>query len=158
MMKAVTAWWTSREAREQMLIATALILSFLIGLYQFGWVPAKAYRVQGAQAYSTALSDNVAVREATRSAVPNREIRTSRDPLQLIVTETSAYYGLAVTRMLPDESGGLNLWLDNVPSGGLYPWLAELEREHALRVEKATVRLIDSEARVNANVFIRRVE
>lgn len=158
MMKGFQAWWGAREPREQLLISVAVFLSLVLGLYQFAWVPSVAFRERAEQAYRIALSDNAAVHAATRPTGETRQVNTGSQPLQLVVTQTSGFYGLEITRMLPDESTGLNLWLDNVPAETFYAWLSELEREHGVRVEKASVRLVSAEAHVNANIFVRRVE
>lgn len=158
MMDTLTSWWRSREPRERLLVALAVVLSLVLGVYQFAWKPAEQFRLRAERAYETALVDNMLVHQATRHGVADGQAETSREPLQTVLTTSAGLYGLTISRLRPAENDGMNLWLDSASPQLLYAWLSELEVRHGVRVGKAALRTTPESGAVSANLYVQRME
>lgn len=149
-------WWSSLEANERRLITIAGLMLVFIVLYQFIYLSSNSAVEQARRGYADALSENAAVVEATRSFVASSEAATSNQPLQTVVTNTADAYGMTITRLIPAENDGINLWLEAEAPQTVYSWLSELERAHAVRVGKASLRRNSDEQTVSVNVYLSR--
>lgn len=158
MMGAFRQWWIDREPRERWLLGTAAILSLVVVAYQFILVPTAGFRADQKRAFSSALSEYAYVSAATRSVTARQSVPTRNRPLQAVLTNTSDLFGLTISRLAPAERDGLNVWFDSVSPELLYAWLGELEREHAVRVERAAIRRNPDSEDVNANLFLLRAD
>jgi type II secretory pathway component PulM len=156
MTDAVRAWWSLREAREKWLIALAIILSLVLGIYQFALVPSASYRGEQRRAFEAALEARALVSTAIAQRASRREPERENQPLQSVLTRTSDLYGLSIARLAPGDDGGLNVWLEGVPPQLLYAWIGELERTHGVRVAKASLRREEAGEALTANLYMRR--
>ncbi|MEL6781979.1 MAG: type II secretion system protein GspM [Pseudomonadota bacterium] len=150
------AWWTAREAREQLLIIVAAILAVAVALFQFGLIPSATARDRAERAYANALAENADVRKAAARRVKTADAASRNEPLQTVVTNTSDLYGMTITRLLPAENDGLNLWLESEYPQTVFAWLTDLETNHGVRVGKASLRRNSDEQTVSVNVYLAR--
>lgn len=149
-------WWKSLTQREQILIVLASALTFLFLIFQFVVRPSWDSKDRAERAYANALSEWNAVQRVVGTGTSTQNFSTSELPLQTVVTNSADSYSLSLTRLLPDESGNLSVWLDGVNSNSLYSWLKELETSHGIRVRQATIRQDVEGETVSLNVYLTR--
>jgi len=152
----VKTWWNTRETREKGLILVALLLSVVLGVYQFALVPSARYREAQKTDFQTALEDHAMVSAAIVQRVSRAEPESANQPLQSVLSRTSELYGLSITRLLPADEGGLNVWLEGISPKLLYAWIGELERSHGVRVAKASLRRDEDRKTLTANLYMKR--
>jgi general secretion pathway protein M len=156
MIGALRTWWDARETRERLLILLAGILSGAIIAWQFIFLPSAKFRSDQERAFSAALGEYVYVTSVTQTMTASQARPSRGQPLQAVLTNTSDLYGLTISRLLPADDEGLNVWIDTAPAQLLYAWIGDLEREHGVRVERAAIRRNQAGDGVNANLFLRR--
>ena len=156
MIGALRTWWDARETRERLLILLAGILSGAIIAWQFILLPSAKFRGDQERAFSAALGEYAYVTSVTQDMAARQSVATRDQPLQAVLSNTSDLYGLTISRLLPADDEGLNVWIDTAPAQSLYAWIGDLEREHAIRVERAAIRRNQAGDGVNANLFLRR--
>ncbi|RMB11808.1 type II secretion system protein GspM [Eilatimonas milleporae] len=140
-----TKGWRRLSLREQRLIMAAGVLILLLAGYQFLYRPLIDYR-------ANALSDLEAARTQTavtlaaaselaalRDAAKGREARRNDVDIRQAVSQTAQRLGVTITRIQPDPSDGLNVWIDDVGSELLFDWLLLLQDEHGVHAAKASV-------------------
>lgn len=149
-------WWISLSQRERLLIAVAGILTMLFILFQFVAKPSWDSKDRAERGYANALEDWHAVQRAAGAGTKSGNFATSGMPLQTVVTNTADSYGLTITRLLPDESNNLNVWMDSVNSNTAFFWLKELETNHGIRVGQASLRQDTASDTVSLNVYLTR--
>ena len=158
MMETLLQWWRTREPREHILIVVALSLSLALGFYQFVWKPADAFRLNSERAFEAALVDSALVQQASRRGGTDDASATNRQPLQTVLTSSSALYGLTISRLRPAENDGMTLWLDSASPQLFYSWVSELELRHGVRVEQASIRTTPETGMVSINLYVHRPE
>ena len=148
--------WSSLEPNERRLITIAAVLSFVFVGYQFVLSPALDMRERAARGYASSIQTQSDIVAMTRD-VTRQEQEGSRSglPLQAIVSDTSAVYGLSISRMAPVDSDNLNLWLDGADSQTLFFWLSDLSDNQGVKVSRILVRR-DNEGKVSANMLVTR--
>lgn len=133
----MTNIWNKLSAREQALIASALILLFILALALIVIRPVMLYQADAEQNLAAAKSEYRTIaglanarenlsREATLNGKPN-----DQSPRVLIST-SARDAGIVVSRIQPAESGSLTLWMDSVSSTVFYAWLKTLESEYSI--------------------------
>ena len=158
MTGGVRQWWLEREPREKLLLAVAGALCVLIAAYQFAFMPSSAFRAEQERAFSAALSEYAYVSSVTDNMMETRSDPSREQPLQAVLTNTSGLYGLTISRLVPAEADGMNVWLDSASPQLLFAWVADLERSHGVRVERAAIRRNQEGDKVTANLFLQRQE
>lgn len=152
----IKAWWSSRDVRERILIGVAGLLTCAILLVQFVLLPAQAFAGRQERAYAAALAEQADVRAALAGRMQAGAVESRERPLQAVLTSSAELYGLSIARLLPAEDEGLNLWIEDVPAELVYAWIAELERVHAVRVGRASIRRNREGDTVNVNLYVSR--
>ncbi len=153
----IVEWWKNREPRERLLVQIAAALSAVIILYQGIWSPSNTFKSKAFDRHSAALSEQAEIRQGLRrleSAAPGT-ISQPSGPVQSIVVDTSDVFGLSISRIQPDENGNLTLWLEQVDPRSFFAWLTDMENNHGVIVEKASVRREQGTSSISANVFVR---
>ncbi|MEE2565767.1 type II secretion system protein GspM [Hyphobacterium marinum] len=154
----MTSWWQGRTGREQGLLAgLALVLGVLVLWYGIiapvvGWRDTSRARYEVSAERYLHVTAELARIEGSAEA---HAVQTYDRPLRTVAGERAAAHGLAISRVLPDGDGQLNLWIEAAPAGSLTDWLSDLDRNHAVRVERLT---LDRRADrlVNAQIVLRR--
>ena len=152
--------WTERTPREQGLIAAAAALLAGLVLWQGVLSPAAAYRDAERARYEAAVE---AHRELVSGIVLHRRLAARAEdgaqagarPLRTVVGRTAEEAGIAITRVRPDETGRLTVWMDNVRGDRLIEWLADLAREDGVAVARLTVDA-EGDGRVRAQILLTR--
>ena len=149
-------WWTSLTQRERILISVAGILAILFLIFQFIVRPSWETKERAERAFANAMEEWNAVQRAAGTSTTRQNFSTSNQPLQSVVTNTADYYSLTITRLLPDESNNLSVWMDSVNSQSFFSWLKELETNHGIRVRQASVRQDADTDTISLNVYLSR--
>lgn len=149
-------WWKAREPREQWLLLLGGGVALTVLIFQYVWEPSTRFVSQQRTVLATALSERADVRRAVSNRVDGPMEPRSQQPLQLLLTQTADLYGLTLSRIVPAEDNGFNVWLDEARPVLFYAWVAELEREYGVRVGKASLRRNSDERTVNANIYMSR--
>jgi len=137
------AAWSERTAREQALLAGLAVLVAALGLWFFALQPALAARADARAEFERAVSDHRAFStELARYRVLAASLEDraeTRRPLRTLAGEYARRRDLAITRVLPDETGRLNVWVDNVTDAALFGWLADLAENEGIVAERASL-------------------
>ncbi len=153
--------WIERTPREQGLIAAAAVLLAGLIVWQGVLAPAAAYRDAERARYEAAVE---AHRELVSGIVLHRRLAARAEdgggtapsrPLRTVVGRSAEDSGLAITRVRPDETGRLTVWMDNVRGDRLVEWLAELAREENIAVSRLTLDA-EGDGRVRAQILLAR--
>jgi general secretion pathway protein M len=133
----MTAFWTARTRREQLLLAgLALILSVYF-MFAVIWQPLQRHRAT--------LTDDIAryARAATAlSAIPAGSVAqpglAADTPLPGIITDTAATFQLTIRRLQPAE-GAADITLEDAPFDAVLLWIDALERDYGLQIITLTM-------------------
>jgi len=149
--------WMERNERERLLLAIAGGLMALLVLWQLVLKPVAAYRADAQAGYERAQER---LEEMQRAAAQAAALMArSRDgeasptgDVRGIAMAAARAKGLTVTRLQPNDDGGLTLWIDGVDTRVLYDWVVMLQKDHGIVVQKASVSANDGAATVRAQL------
>lgn len=146
-MTAILSWWAALTAREQALLSVmGAILLGVIAVYGIA-APLERYRTDAERTLTAARADAQVVEQAIQAASTldqnGQPRQTAPTDLRLTVSRTAQARSLAVTRIQPDSSGGLNVWLAPARAADVYAWLTELKDEHGISVTRANLQVDD---------------
>lgn len=135
-------WLASRSPRERLMLGLMALAVFAFALWYGLYAPLLAAR-EGAQAsYRAAVQGQAQVR---RTVIRIKALRGAVKPPQPTASPEDAIRssaeaaGLSLTRVEPDPAGGLRVAIDAAPATSLFPWLADLQRDHGLAAQTLTV-------------------
>lgn len=138
-----TAMWAGRTAREQVLLAAgaavslALVAWFAVIDPVMGWRDAAGARHAVAVAQYEAVAQGVA---RYRVLTVDAPATTAQDEtIRSVVAGAAARSGLVLSRVLPDESGRLNVWIDAADPDPVMVWLGELAARDRIAVRRAAL-------------------
>lgn len=152
----MNTWWDAREPRERLIIIIGGVIAGFLALYQFVMAPSSDFRERAERRYSNALAENFDILTAITTRSSSAEAPSRNQPLQTVVTNSSDLYGMTITRLIPAENEGLNIWLEAEGPETVFAWLSELERTHGVRVGRASLRRNSDEQTISANVYLAR--
>ncbi len=159
-MSVLGEWWAARAPRERSLIVVAGGAAVAVIGLQMLMFPALQARAEAALRYESAQA---AYQEVVRGAqrfggatAPTGPAAQGVDEaaLRRLAHARAKDLGLAINRLQPGEDGALNLWFDSADPSLVFRWADTLEREHGVRVSRATMRAGEGGA-VRANVVVR---
>ncbi|HVI34457.1 type II secretion system protein GspM [Phenylobacterium sp.] len=136
------AWFEGRTRREQVLLTVLAVAlaAFLLwfGLYRpLAQARADAERRLDRAAATAAEVDRATVRLRAMGAAA-RVRPAAADPAQAVNAAASAA-GLALARVEPDPSGGVQVAVAGVSPSQLFPWLAALQTDYGVTPRHLTV-------------------
>lgn len=144
MTGVLIAYWRGLSVREQgLVLAASLLVSGLLV-----WLAVVQPLVSWRDSVRAVYADNA----VTYFAVANGIARLNalqgadtaspageREPVRSAVAGAASQAGIVLSRVLPDEAGRLNIWIDAVDSGTLMRWLETLSRDHGVVVVRANL-------------------
>jgi len=147
-------WWDDRQPRERTLILCLGAVLAVFALYQFGLKPLLSYRTAAIATYEDAAALLSEVEAASREiqALRSTSVLKSDAIPRTVIGATASELGLPITRLQPHENGGLDVWLDDVPSTALFKWVAVLYERHGIAVVRASIQKNDDGATVRAQI------
>jgi general secretion pathway protein M len=159
----MTGWWNSRTPREQWTLALGglALLAVLIWLGLLDPLAAAHRRAEARYRAAVELDgwmDRVGEEAERRRAAgqPVGEIATVASLSGLVSESTAAAgFGDALKRVVPDDSGAVRLWFEDVAFDDLLAWMIRLRELHGVQVSAVQVtREIKREGRVRANLTL----
>ncbi len=154
-------WWTERTGREKLLIAAMGFVLLTVGLFQFVYKPLQAYhvtaerRLDQAAALFEEIASGARQVQALRATTEERGDGDNRT-LRTTVTVSAFQANLTITRLEPEGTDGLNVWIEEADVQTMQRWLVDLSREHRITVRKATIRRREEGSAVRAQFLFSR--
>ncbi|KAB7648990.1 type II secretion system protein GspM [Polymorphobacter fuscus] len=141
MTKALTSWWHGRTRREQILLASALVLFGLV----FGWLgvlrPLAPARAEAADRLAAAEADLGEIRALTpiiRAA--EARARSAGDvPAIDTIRRRATDAGLVADTIADDGAGRVTLRIAAIKPAVLLRWIADIETRDQILVDSLTV-------------------
>lgn len=159
-LEPVLALWRGLQPRERLLVGGAGAFLLVVLVYTLAWSPLQKNLQQLRAAVPKEHEQLVWMRaqaaqtQRLRSASP--AAKASGGLLSFIEQSAQAYGVKAgLKRVEPDGANGARVALDAVPFNSLVGWLANLQKQGAVRVENATVEPLPSSGLVNARLVLR---
>ena len=148
-------WYAGRESGEQRVIA-ALALALALTITWLGiWKPVSDWRATEHNRYQNAQAELDWLRAnetRARAVAGSGAAGGGQRALLPVVTRTAEAQGIALNRFQPESSGAISVSVQAQPFNDLLRWLAQLEENNGVSVQRLTV---DAEGRpgmVNAQV------
>lgn len=141
----MTNWFQQCSPRERFLVLGAglLVLAVLVEILIvgpiFAYREASAHRLAAASALQREVSYGIQALKSRGTPEPG----TAADESQPIRTTASALarqIGLAISRMQPEQDGGLNVSFEDADARLMFDWVIRLRQGHDIRVAKALIR------------------
>jgi len=143
LLSPLRAAWNERTAREQALLAGLALLVVALATWFFALAPAMGARADARAEFERAVRDHrTFAGELARYRVLAESLEDRAEtgrPLRTLAGEYARRSELAITRVLPDETGRLNVWVENVSDAALFGWLADLAEDEGITAERVTV-------------------
>ncbi len=154
----IKVWWTSLEPRERLLLSIGGLLTLVVITFQFVYVPSKTFKDRASNRYASQAAMHSEVTQTLRvyENSPRQTRSSTNGPVQGIVSDSSAVFGISISRIEPTSTGDLTLWIEEIDPQSLYAWLTDLETNYGISVSKASIRINQDTQTVNANVFVSR--
>jgi general secretion pathway protein M len=142
MIARIESWWTARTPRERVLLATMSVALVAFVLWFGAYRPLAQAHAAAERRYDAALSEQAAVRAAAariRRLQAQATAPTRTAPPAEAVNASAAEAGLTLTRVEPEEAGGVQAAIGGVSSTKLFAWLAALQRDYGVTPRHLTV-------------------
>jgi len=136
--------WQQRSVREQRMLLLGGIALFVTLFYLMVWEPVMQARAEAERALSDARATAQRI-ERVAAMQPAQARRTnsgnaSRSLLaQVNQAVRSNTLGTTPERLTPDGDDAVRVWLQAAPFNNLLRWLAELQRNTGLRIDRADI-------------------
>ena len=157
-------YWQQLKPRERMLIMVgggifSVLMLYLLVLEPFTIkVDELTVKVEKQQALNQWLKKSAAeVSKLKGAGASSSSGSRSGQSLLVLVDRTSKQgkIGKSITRIEPDGSARVRVWLESVPFDDLTKWMGSLEAKYQILVETAVVDKTNTVGRVNARmVFV----
>ncbi len=143
-MNNIIKWWFDRDERERLLLSVMCLMLLLFLLYFILYLPLKQQRTDLHYQYQAAISDaqiiNSALLEATKiKENDTRQPLTADVDMRQVISRSAQKLGLTLTRLQPDQTSGLNVWVDSVEAPVFYTWIIELQNQNGIYVARASL-------------------
>jgi len=159
-MTTLKNWWAERDAREQLLLQIMLVAVTLFLAYMLVVRPILSKRddltreLDAAQIEADLVA--AAIRETGSVSKTQSDIeRVSNSDFRLVISRSAQQMGVSLTRLQPDQSGGLNIWADETTSTLLYTWLASLQDKHGIYVARASLQNSSGNGSIRAQILLK---
>jgi len=150
-------WWVRLTVREQ---ASLLVLAVAVGVWLLWivlWAPLAAKRDRMAEQNIATAEALVRVDALSALVIQARADGTpvrATSNLAAVVNQSTARFGLAVSRLQPGAGGDLQVRLENARFADLAAWLHQLESRDGLIFEEVAITQAGGAGRVNVTVRI----
>lgn len=159
LLSPLRAVWAERTAREQALLAGLAAVLLVLAAWFLALGPAMSVRAEARAGFADAVEDHrrfAADLARYRALAADAETRAEAGrPLRTLAGEYARNHELAISRVLPDEDGRLNVWVENVSEAALFSWLADLASEEGVTAARVTIDR-EGDGVVRAQVLLER--
>ncbi len=152
---AIGSWFYGREANEQKIISAVVGLILLSVLWAGVWKPVADWqyvetnRQQNAQQLLDWLRVNEqAAKQSAANATSNRGSRA----LIPVITKAADAHNIKVNRLQPESNGVISVVLQQQSFNQIMQWVAQLNENNGVSVERASFDSQDLPGYVNAQI------
>ena len=149
-------WYAGRSNSDQriLLVMTGLILA--TSCYAGVWQPLADFseRSRLEHARAQGMADWIALNESALAQAQSRLTQGSTDAAPT-VTRSARQAGITLSRLQPESSGGVSVSIENEPFEAVVEWIARLEADQGLIVERITVDRSEQPGRVDVQLRAR---
>lgn len=141
--------WAERTVREQTLLLAGCALALACVVWVFAVSPVLGWRSEAKRDYAASVAEHAEMgaglarwrtlseRESVGGGAG--EAAGEDTALRTLVARAAREGGIPVTRVLPDEQGRLNVWVDPVAASELMGWLDGLSRSQGVRASRISL-------------------
>lgn len=151
--------FAAREKSERMIILAVAALVIVSMVWLLIWQPVSDYARSSQERHLRAdtLLQWMQANEAQARQIGGRpQSAGSNEGVLSVATRTSKQMGLALTRVQPENSGGVSVVLQKQSFNDLMRWLDSLQQQENLQIIQASVDADSVSGRVNARFSLRR--
>lgn len=157
----IRAWLDSLAERERRLVIWGGIGAAVVLFFGVLVIPLYAAAGNGAERVARKQDDLAWMRSVApelRAAGPANGSAAVGGSLVVVVDQTARAAGLgsALAGSQPSGSGGIRVRLDGASFDTLVGWLAQLQQQHGIHVETATVDRTATTGIVNASLILKK--
>jgi len=159
MMKALTAYWRSKQPYEQAILAALAGAIVIVALWLGVLAPLYGFRAEARAEYQDAVAYLAGVERGAAEALELRQAgAAAREPiaaseLRVQASARAQAMGLVVSRVQPEQDT-VTLWMDEADPALLYRWLSEMQRDLGASVRRVTLRANEGGASLRATVTL----
>lgn len=152
---AVGRWYYGREHSEQQIIAGLAVLVSVTILWAGAWKPVSDWRAieinrqQNAQQLLDWMRAN---EQAARAAASSRQTQSGNRSLIPVITRAANVHELKLNRLQPESNGVISVILQQQSFNQIISWIAQLEENNRVSVQRASFDSEDSPGYVNAQI------
>ena len=151
----VGRWYYGREHSEQQIIAGLAVLVIITMLWAGAWKPVSDWRAieinrqQNAQQLLDWMRAN---EQAARAAASSRQTQSGNRSLIPVITRAANVHELKLNRLQPESNGVISVILQQQSFNQIISWIAQLEENNRVSVQRASFDSEDSPGYVNAQI------
>lgn len=136
--------WQQRSPREQRMLAIGGLALLVTLFYLMVWEPIMQGRAEAERALSEARATAQRIERVAAMQPAQARQRTASNPSRSLLAQVnqavrSNTLGTTPERLTPDGDDAVRVWLQEAPFNNLLRWLAELEGNGGLRLERADI-------------------
>lgn len=159
-LEPALALWRGLQPRERLLVGGAGAFLLVVLVYALAWSPLQKSLTELRAAVPKEheqlawMRAQAAQAQRLRAAAP---AGAASGGLLSFIEQSAQAYGVkaGLKRVEPDGANGARVALDGVPFNSLLGWLANLQKQGAVRVENATIEPQAASGIVNARLVLR---
>ena len=152
---AIGRWFYGREQNEQKIIAVIALLIIVSLLWAMVWKPVSDWqtvernRHENAQQLIDWLKSN---KDAAKQASQNTGTQRGSRALIPVITKAADAHNIKVNRLQPESNGVISVILEQQSFNRIIGWLAQLEENNGVSVERVSFDGQDAQGYVNAQI------
>lgn len=136
--------WQQRSVREQRMLLIGGLALFITLFYLMVWEPVIQARAEAERALSDARATAQRIERVAAMQPAQARQRAGSDASRSLLAQVnqavrSNTLGTTPERLTPDGEDAVRVWLQAAPFNNLLRWLAELERNSSLQLERADI-------------------
>ncbi len=151
----VGRWYYRRERSEQRIIAGLTALVFVSLLWLGAWKPVSDWRAieMNRQQNAAQLLDWMRANEqAARAAASRGADQSGNRSLIPVITKAANVHELKLNRLQPESNGVISVILQQQSFNQIISWIAQLEENNGVSVQRASFDSEDAPGYVNAQI------
>jgi general secretion pathway protein M len=148
-------WFYNREHNEQLIISGVAVLVLVAILWTVVWQPVADWRAQEVNRQQNAhqlldwlKANEQAARQASRAPAQNQGGRA----LIPLITKAANAHDLKLNQLRPESNGVISVVLQQQSFNKIVSWIAQLEENNGIVVERASFDGQDAPGYVNAQI------
>ena len=154
--------WDERSTREQGLLVVMITALVLAGIWYGVFQPVSDFKARQYQRYVGAVElhrevvariNQYQAQSASQDAAANST--ANQQPMRSVVGNRANANNVAISRVLPDDQGRLNVWVTNVPAQALMTWLVDMAQNDNIHAQNVIMDG-ENEGVISAQILLAR--